>query len=739
MSHLLWNSDIEVYNPQAMPYSIAQCIVQYLAIPDLITFSYVSRNCQRAANDPQVWISLLRTLGIWDNATVITKESIQKNPNTMKYLDNPLTCVEYVYKSRRNAKYQMLKIYRCLYPYYIDLKQKSFNDLKMLKRYNTPMDQFRILRGLQMYNKIDYSGDRRLVSAKINELFELFENALLREVDLCFDFEEYDQMKQFVLVLIELNNSQGLIDFYLQKMDSIDLPNIEYFQKDESEEEEGEEAFYNINEEAIENLLLKFADILNHQNVIIKKIFPPDIPLMYKVCEELISNQLHQLVVIQIKQAKKYQLYNKFIPFIYSKLTIDLVKKIKNTEYHLPIIGLIDMNFEPIIAEYIREEVQYTKSHSNELISVWKRDNQVDEEKDNKEEEKGSDFLTSFKNVFAISSKSESSDSDKPKRRTFDSSVFDPDFIQSILDDVSISIQRLLLFKTYSIISLRNDIFSSIHEIFINVIDTIYIQHLKPGFQKVLQYLAAQSEDNQPLLIFFDVINMADVILNMIDVFYKSEITFDEQNAINASLTNKKRVEKLIDNYVADGLNISIELLTKQIQNIYDEKLTNQYLVEAIGETTLAANEAISLLEQNMNLLIDNNIEKSIIEVFQQEIAERFFQIIVKTIKSQTISVKGAPNLISDVNLYYEFMYTQIKTNKRLILPLYQSLQKVSNIYLISGEDSKSIGKLIVDLSKFNGIFKQEEIYEFVQRRQDWNDIKKEVEKVMYGFDCRVI
>ena len=76
-----------------------------------------------------------------------------------------------------------------------------------------------------------------------------------------------------------------------------------------------------------------------------------------------------------------------------------------------------------------------------------------------------------------------------------------------------------------------------------------------------------------------------------------------------------------------------------------------------------------------------------------------------------------------------------------MVLPLFQSLKKVGNLYLISGEDSKAIGKLVSDLSKFNGIFNQEEIYEFVQRRKDWLVVKKDVEKVMYGLglgDCLI-
>ena len=73
------------------------------------------------------------------------------------------------------------------------------------------------------------------------------------------------------------------------------------------------------------------------------------------------------------------------------------------------------------------------------------------------------------------------------------------------------------------------------------------------------------------------------------------------------------------------------------------------------------------------------------------------------------------------------------------MLPLYQALIKIGNIYLISGDDSKSIGKLVSDLSKFNGIFSQEEIYEFVQRRQDWPIIKNMLKKLCMGLDLVIV
>ena len=210
-------------------------------------------------------------------------------------------------------------------------------------------------------------------------------------------------------------------------------------------------------------------------------------------------------------------------------------------------------------------------------------------------------------------------------------------------------------------------------------------------------------------------------------------------------MQNKKKLEALVDKYVADGLNIGIEILVYKIENIYKVNLKetdfNPDSTQVNFGTTEAARKAVLELEKNMNLLVDS-ADKSIVDVFQQEIAERFFQVIVKMLKTQTISTTGATNLISDLNLYFDFISENVKSNKRLVIPLYQALKKIGNIYLISGDDYKAIGKLVSDLSKFNGIFNQEEIYEFVQRRLDWLVIKRHVEKVMYGFgfgDCLIM
>ncbi|KAG7661521.1 RCY1 [[Candida] subhashii] len=791
MAQVIWNSDIDVYNTDVMPLSIARGIARYLPIQDLLSFAQVSRNTNRAVSDPSLWVSMLKEMGVWNNAKQITKDQLRKNPR-MSYLESPLSCLDYVYRSNKNAKYQMLKIHRCLYPYYKDLLvNKSYDQLRIFKDFQTPEEQAQLLTNLLIYNRIDYiESTRNTARDKINELIEIFENALLRELEIHFDLEDYEKTRQFVMILVSLQNQQTLIDFFLQRSifdnEEREIFNLEKFEADkyynkveqDDDQEEQKKPVYTLNQEAFESLIQSIAEILNEQSKIIDLIFPQSIPMMYKVCEELISNQLSELIMMLIDSSKQHNLYLTFVPFIYEKLTVGLIEKLTKSEnlgdsYHQLVIELLNMSFESFAAEYMREEVSSYQILSKDKILDWKltiskREQETTQKILEKVKvESKNDFLTSFKNVFTMASNKEDESNSQEKYseiqakakilseniKTLDK-IFSPELVVETLNDAKISLHRLLKLREFTISSLRNDIFQSIQDIFIDAMEIIGVEHLRPGFEKALTYLQTYNPNSstytethnesfaEPLVLFFDLINMADIIIQMIDIFYKEEmlnrhIIKHENSILNPSLQNKKKLEALVDKYVADGLNVGIEILVHQIDTVYDELLldtdynpTNPNAVDSFGPTD-AAKKAISVLQENMNLLVDS-ADMSVVEVFQHEIAERFFQIIVKTLKHRTISVAGAPSLISDLNLYYEFMVEHIKTNKRLILPLYQALKKVGNIYLISGDDSKSIGQLVSDLSKFNGIFGQEEIYEFVQRRQDWPDIKRHVEKVIH-------
>ena len=540
-----------------------------------------------------------------------------------------------------------------------------------------------------------------------------------------------------------------------------------------------------INTALFDDLIANVALVFNKQCEIIDKIFPQSIPMMYKVCEEIISNQLSELVLFVFETSKKHGLYLNTVPFLYEKLTVNLIKALVPSNnvgdfYHKLVAELIDMMFESFAAEYMREEVAQFRVNAQEKLIKWNEQILQREAEtslkilESVKIESKNDFLTSFKSVFAISSAKDPVSKEnftemQAKAKILSENIrslnkiLSPEVVLEIINNATTSLNRLLTFKDFTIASLRNDIFLSTQEIFIDVMDTIGIEHLTPGFEKALTYLQTYNPNSstyttqhnekfaEPIVLFFDLINMADVIIQMVDFFYKEEmlnkkIVKHENSILNPSLQSKKKLEALVDKNVADGLNVGIELLVHQIETTYQELLLDTDYnppsdsVMSLGPTN-AAQKATSILEENMNLLVDS-ADKSVVDVFQQEIAERFFQVIVKLLKKRMISVAGATNLISDLNLYYEFMLEHIKSNKRLIMPLYQALKKIGNLYLISGDDSKSIGKLVSDLSKFNGIFGQEEIYEFVQRREDWPLIKRHVEKVMYGFgfgDCAIM
>lgn len=801
MAQVIWNSDIDVYNSQVIPVLVAKNISKYLSVQDLLSFGQVSRNTFKTVNDSNLWVSKLKEMGVWDRGIVPNGSSIE-----MSGLDSPLTCLDKVVKSPKAAKLQVRKIYRCLHPYYNDLlSHKSYNKLKIFKDFHTPEDQAKILDNLLKLNKIDYDEHSGLmIKDKINSLFEIFENALLRELEIHYDIQDYTKTRKFVEILTRLKNEQTLIDFFLQKsiFDNEDCRffNVEEFGvneyfikkdniKDANLKDEDGGATYELNISLFDKFIEDLAKIFNNEARIIDQIFPQEIPMMYKVCEELIANQVMELFMAVLDGSKLKSMYLTLVPYLYQILTTTFIEKLTVCEnvgpsYPRLVRELIDMLYESFAAEYIREELQIFKGNSSQSIKDWKdsfsrREAETTQSilKHVKVETKN-DFISSFKKVFTINASSNKDETESDEKNYSEiqaktkilsenlkslNKIFSLELVMDILNEARGSFNRLLKFRDFSIVALKSDILASTQEVFITVIDSTGNEHLRPGFEKALEYLKTYNPKEleldsnsesfiEPLVLYCELINMADMIIQMIDIFYKEEmlnrhIVKHENSILNPALQNKKKLEGLVDNYVADGLNIGIDVLMTEIENVFKTYLKDSDYnppsdsSAVMDGPTEAAKRVVKILDNNIDLLVGST-DKSIVEVFQQEIAERFFQLLVKTLKRSSISVSGAINLISDLNLYYDFIVNHIKTNKRMILPLFQSLKKVGSIYLIGGNESKSIGKLVSDLSKFNGIFGQEEIYEFVQRRQDWPLIKRDVEKVMYGLslgDCVII
>lgn len=810
MAQVLWNSDIDVYNPKVIPVPVASAIAWYLEIPDLLLFALTSRNAHKAVSDPALWVLKLRSMGVWDQA-------VEVEPHMYKKLKfdtflTPLLCFSTIYKVNRLAKFQVLKIRSCLHEYYEDLQMNvPYERLKIFKHFYTPQDQARILTNLLKYNKMDpNASSRTLVGQKITDLIEIFENALLRELEIHFDIHDYEKIRSFVEILILLNNDQTLIDFFLQKTcfdnESIKFLNPELFsieefytevpiageqQDEQTVDTEGDrKVLVKVNEERINEFVDELASVFNEEARVIDLIFPQSIPMMFKVSEELISNQLQEIVIMLTSSSKEKGVFLQMVPTLYGKLTHDFLDKLipchNVGESYLTLMHeLLDATYEPFASEYQSEEKVVLRQFCTDIIHDWSASVEKREEETTQNilkhvrVETKNDFLSNFRKVFTISNNSDASAPDDGEAVNYShmqarakilaenikslKRVFNPEIAFEILKQAKNSLARLLHFREFTISSVLSDINTTMQEEFIAVIECLENDHLRSGFERALTYLKCYDpkeldmiDDSQgsaigPLVIFFELINMADMIVQMLDIFYKEEVinlkfVKHENSILNPSLQSKRKLEAMVDKYVADGLNIGIDVLFKEIDSVYLSTLRESDYNPPSGTAmadgpTMAARKVVSILEDNIDLLVDC-ADKSIVEVFQQEVAERFFQVIVKVLKRSTVSVDGAVILISDLNTYYEFVLSHIRSNKRMIYPLFQALKKVGTIYLISGDDAKAIGQLVSDLSKFNGIFSQEEIYEFVQRRQDWPVIKKHVEKVMYGLslgDCTIM
>ena len=281
------------------------------------------------------------------------------------------------------------------------------------------------------------------------------------------------------------------------------------------------------------------------------------------------------------------------------------------------------------------------------------------------------------------------------------------------------------------------------------------MQDLKPGFESAILLLLEYDSSGlesvemqvEPLVEFSELINIGDIVLHMVSIFYCNEL-IDKQTVgkngdfLNDTVASKKNFETMLDDFVAEGLNIGINKLMKEVEFILQTaQIPEDYNPVRSGEIkpTSCCVKVVELLN-NHCFLLTGATDKGTIDVFQQEIGERLFNEIINHIKKNIISTEGAIYLICDLNYYYDFITKKLK--QKNIVPLFAGLKSVGQLFIISGKDSKELGKMISDIAMFHGIFSQEEIYEFVQRRSDWIKVKRDVEKAMYGLgvkDCKIM
>lgn len=309
--------------------------------------------------------------------------------------------------------------------------------------------------------------------------------------------------------------------------------------------------------------------------------------------------------------------------------------------------------------------------------------------------------------------------------------------------------------------------------IFIVLLRILGQRHVKSGFDMAVDHLSHYnprdvSDHNQsgvaPLVTFIELVNVGDLISQMIDVFFEQQLAApkisDKNDFLDPAGLAKKKFEQMLDESVAAGLNKGIDVLMDEVEylqatmqqptdynptprpppnNLGQHRQSDRATIGSVAELdigpTATARRIVELVSSHTNMLVGTT-EKSMLDVFNGEVGQRLFTAICKHLKRQRISTDGAIKLISDMNMYSD--YVRGFRNQDL-LAYFGALRELSQIYLVDAGHAKELATVIADGDRFGGVFRAEEVYEYAQRRADWYQVRKSVERAMYGMDCTVM
>lgn len=331
--------------------------------------------------------------------------------------------------------------------------------------------------------------------------------------------------------------------------------------------------------------------------------------------------------------------------------------------------------------------------------------------------------------------------------------------------------------------------------IFVELLHILGNRHIRTGFDKAVEHLGnynpreyrnALHNDNEkesagagivePLVTFLELVNVGDLIQQMIDVFYSQELIAtkltDRDDFLAPSGKEKKRFEQMLDERVAAGLNKGIDVLMDEVEYICatTQLPTDFNPVTGTGAAadivdigpSATSRAVVETISSHTGMLVGST-DKTMLDVFLQEVGLRLFGTLCKHIKRQRISVSGSIKLISDINHYASFASNTLR--QKPLIPYFTALRELGQIYLVhidppgtyfggqrdkrasllstkqtkSALQAKELAAIIADGQRYCGIFPAEEVYEFAERRADWYLVRGEVERAMYGVGCSVM
>ena len=208
--------------------------------------------------------------------------------------------------------------------------------------------------------------------------------------------------------------------------------------------------------------------------------------------------------------------------------------------------------------------------------------------------------------------------------------------------------------------------------VFVLLLQTLGTRHIKAGFDQAVDHLSnykpRESSEHggsgvTPLVTFLELVNVGDLIQQMLEVFYEQELIAtnltDRNDFMDPAVKEKKRFEQVLDERVAAGLNKGIEVLMAEVEYVcattQKPEDFNPSTTSSSGSDIMdigpsqAAKHVVEVVSSHTKMLVGST-DKTMLDVFNQEVGLRLFTVLCKHLKRQRISIDGAIVLIRFVS-----------------------------------------------------------------------------------------
>ncbi|KAI8822966.1 exocyst complex component Sec10-domain-containing protein [Fimicolochytrium jonesii] len=693
--------------------------------------------------------------------------------------------------STQNAREIFKQMYINLSPYYYDFRKRQ-KDSKVFKDFKDLSEVAMILRKLKLFSEAHFVPSSDDIQFALDTTIEWFESMLLGQFERAYDGKNLKEMKRNAYAAYFLNGGGAVIQLFISKNPVFFDPtyNPALIINKVPMAGTAPAAGYTLADD-----FAKFSDYtLNNcreQARVIAQVFPAQADALTlfvnKVFEDSVAEYLSGVLAASKEREGLGVYLHTLATGIYC--CMQFAEFIAHNDAGVPVQTdkLKDVVMEickPYTSTYMKLELEHMNGKFHKELSKWgnrKGDPKkkkaagfiADQDKAAAHKRQVMNTMKSImfapvafgKMVTGVGNRGGGGSKDKPHRESLLENaepvthlpVEQEDNVTYHLDDNSInslvSLELCLhLMHTNKealgrvlVITSATDatkIRRNVERVFCALLDVVGPNHIKPAFDAALARLsdaklADASEEkavNPESLQFFELVHIADLIQQMIEVYYQEDVKswIDESDFLSDIVTEKKAFERLLDDCVASGMDKSIQVLVNQVEYILlvEQKPTDYNPAEKDVvmdlKPTRACLRVIDTLNSHAKILY-GVAEKHTMEVFFGEVGVRIFNVICKNIKRLQVSQTGAMQLIIDLNTFYEWSCT-LKVSS--VKKMFEVLKEVGNLFLADGGDE--LRKLVHDLPRYQGQLRIEEIYELLASRTDY----KKIQKYMETKDC---